>query len=383
MIPNKCRTWLEIDLDSIVYNYLESTKLLKSGCQIISVLKADAYGLGAVPIARALWDAGCNYFAVAYLDEAIELREKGILSRLLTFTPIPETLSGIALCNHIESPVVSFEQAKRLSDSLPNGARLNVHIKLDLGLSRIGIPVKDRWDEAMEEILKIFSLPRLQVVALMGHITGSRGPGGDVLNRSQLKLYDDMSAALEEKGLRFEKHCLSSQPFLKYPAYAHDFVRLGALLYGSMPGFVIPFKLKPSVGLYSKVIQVKSVPPGTPVSYGPEYHTLRQTTIATIGLGFSDGIRRSVVNGGAVLLRGRKVPFIGVLCSDYAMLDVTDVPHVAQGDTVTIFGCSGDLIQGIEDYAAIYPASVSETTSQFSKRLPRFYLRHNNNFCKE
>ena len=308
------------------------------------------------------------------MDEAIELRENGIQSRLLTFAPIPEELSGIALSNHIESPVVSYAQAKRLSNSLPYGSKLKVHIKLDVGLSRIGIPVRNRFAEAKAEAMRIFSLPRLEVIALMGHITGSSGPAGDALNRAQLKLYTHMATELENEGLQFEKHCLSNQPFLKYPEYAFDFVRLGALLYGSMPGFVVPFALTPVIGLYSKILQVKSIPEGTPVSYGPLYHTLRETTIATIGVGFSDGIRRSVVNKGSVLLHGKKVPFAGMLCSDYAMLDVTDVPNVVEGDIVTIFGRSGDLFQGIEDYAAIYPASVSETTAQLSKRLPRFYF---------
>lgn len=374
MIPNKCRTWVEVDLDAIVSNYREASLLLKPGCKVMSILKADAYGLGAAPIANALEAAGCRHFGVAYLDEAIELRENGIQSRLLTFAPIPEELSGIALSNHIESPVVSYAQAKRLSNSLPYGSKLKVHIKLDVGLSRIGIPVRNRFAEAKAEAMRIFSLPRLEVIALMGHITGSSGPAGDALNRAQLKLYTHMATELENEGLHFEKHCLSSQPFLKYPEYAFDFVRLGALLYGSMPGFVVPFALKPVIGLYSKILQVKSIPEGTPVSYGPLYHTLRETTIATIGVGFSDGIRRSVVNKGSVLLHGKKVPFAGMLCSDYAMLDVTDVPNVVEGDIVTIFGRSGDLFQGIEDYAAIYPASVSETTAQLSKRLPRFYF---------
>lgn len=379
MIPNKCRAWIEVDLDAIVYNYRKASAVLKSGCKIISIIKADAYGLGAIPIAKALESAGCSFFGVAFLDEAILLRESGICSRLLSLTPIPEKLSQIALYNQIESPVISYAQAKRLSDSLPNGSKLKVHVKLDVGLGRIGIPVRNSFTNAIEEIKRIIALPNLDVVALMGHITGSSGPAGDVLNRAQLKLYCDMVAALENDGLHYEKHCLSSQPFLKYPEYAFDFVRLGALLLGSMPGYVLPFKLKPVVGLYSKVLQIKSVPVGTPISYGPFFHAHRETTIATIGIGFSDGIRRTVVNNGSVLIHGKKVPFAGTLCSDYAMLDVTDVPNVIEGDTVTIFGYSDGAFQGVEHYAEIYPASVSETTALLSKRLSRFYIGNYNN----
>lgn len=373
-IPNRYRAWMEVDLDAIVHNYHEAAKLLKPGQEIAAVVKADAYGLGAVQIAKALSDAGCAHFCVATFDEAMELREHGISARLMTLAPIPAEELSTAIQNRMEFPITGFRQAELFS-KLAAGQSVHptVHIKIDVGLSRIGIVAEHHPQSAIDEILRIFSLPNLHIAGLMSHITCSSSIGGDEFNRNQLRLYTQIADAVSRKGYIFERHCLSSSPFLQYLDDSYDFVRLGALLYGSLPGVKVPFPLRPSVGLYTRIIQIKRVPAGTPVSYGPEFHTLRNTVIATIGIGFSDGIRRSIVNGGKVLVRGKKASYIGKLCSDFAMIDITDVPDAKEGDIVTIFGTDGNLTQGVEDYAALYPASVSETTAVLTKRIPRFY----------
>lgn len=372
--PNQYRTWMEINLDAIVHNFLEAKKHMPPGCAPMAIVKSNSYGLGAAPIAQALEKAGCSYFGVTLLEEAAELRDHGIGSRILALAPVPDALAAQAIELNVESPVFGYEQAHRLSDlALSLGKKMTVQIKLDVGMNRIGIPLSGRFEAAKHETEAILHLPGLHVTGVFCHITCSDAIGGDALNRSQLELFDQMVRAVEADGFHLEKHCLSSKPFLRYPAYSYDYVRLGALLYGCMSDAGAPFTLQPAVGMYARILQLKTVEAGQPVSYGPLFHTLRQTRIATVGVGFSDGIRRSIIHGGGVLLHGKRAPYIGMLCSDYAMVDVTDIPDVHEGDIAVIFGKSGALTQSVADYAAIYPASVSETTASITSRIPRFY----------
>ena len=379
--PDKSRAWMEIDLDAVAWNYRETVKAVGPAVGVMAVVKDESYGLGAVPIARRLAGEGCELFCVADLREALELREAGITGRILMLLPVPMAYLETAADYRIEFLVLSADQAEAYDNAAAAlGKTATAHIKLDIGLGRLGMVVKDREQDVLEEIRRIAGLKHLQAVALLGHTTQSALIGGDALNREQLERFIRIAEQVEAEGFHFERHCLGSAPFADYPEYACDYIRVGALLYGGLPGTKFPFRPRPALRMYARVIQVKTLPEGTPISYGPIFHTLRETRVATVALGFSDGLRRSISGGGCMLLHGRRAPYIGKVTSDFSMLDVTDIPNVREGDIATVFGTDGDLSQTIEDYAALYPASVAETSASFTGRVPRFYVSEGKTF---
>lgn len=230
------RAWLEVDLDAIAWNYQELKRRLPAGCEVMAVLKANAYGLGAVAIARELEDNGCPSFAVVCLEEAVELRKHGISGRILVMGPVDEDGAVIAADNDIEVALVSLSHARRLSSALKEaGRRLKGHIKIDSGLHRLGIVVKDRMDQAESSILEISTLEAIHPVALFTHFAASEFVGGEEFNRSQIALFEEIVERLEARSLRLEKHCLSSIPTVKYTRYCYDYVRVAALLFGFRP----------------------------------------------------------------------------------------------------------------------------------------------------
>lgn len=370
--PNKSRAWLETDLRAVVHNYKGACAMAPEGCEVMSIVKANAYGLGAVPVAKALQEAGCTSFGVACIEEAEELRLAGITGKLLVLATVPLEFADYVVREDIEFPVMGLEQARRCSDwAVENHQTLKLHLKVDIGLGRLGLVLKDRMEEAVEEAVQIFALPGIAMQGVMSMCIGS---AVEADNLEQLDRFTDFCGRLKAKGLSFARHCLTTIPFVEYPAYSFEGVRLGALLYGSVPEVKVPFDLQPVVNLYTRVLQVKTLPPGSPIGYGPLFYTERETRVATIKIGFGDGLRRSVINGGCVLIHGKRVPFIGKLSCDSCTVDVTGIPDVKEGDLVTIFGRDGDEEQGIDVYAEIYPASVSEVTTELSPRLSRFYI---------
>lgn len=376
MIHQKDRTWLEVDLDAIAHNYIDVRQKITSDCRIMAVLKADAYGLGAVEIAKELESIGCNMFSVACLQEALELRENGVKGNILIFGLVNPANTELTIDNDFEVTLVSFEQAKAISEAAcAVGKRIKAHLKIDVGLSRLGIVVKDRMNEALSEINKIAELKNIDLVAFYTHITNSGLPGGNEFDRAQLKLFDQITTMASDMGLKFKKHCLSSLPAVCYPEYKFDYVRLAAILLGQEPHLYGCFNTKPVIQLKSRIWQIKWVEAGTPVSYGPLFHTLRRSRIASIPIGFADGLRRSISNRGYMLVHGQKAPIIGKLCSDYSIIDLTDIPGAKEGDIVTIFGTDFGAQQYEDVYADLYPGTVSEVTSALSRRIPRFYYK--------
>jgi alanine racemase len=370
------RTWLEVDLDAIGKNYVDIKKKIAPDCQIIAVVKANAYGLGAVRIARELEALGCPMFSVACLQEAIELRENGISVPILLSGVLNPMHVELAIDNDIEVALVSYHHAKSLSKSAKtSGQRIKGHIKLDVGLSRLGIVVKNRRSEALSEILKIAELDCIDPVAIFTHITSAKLPGAEEFDRGQLELFAQMAIKVYEVGLRLKKHCCSTIPAVRYPEYNFDYIRVAAILFGQLPHTYERFNIKPVVELKTRIWQIKHVEAGTAISYGPIFHTLRRTKMAVVPIGFADGLRRSISNRGSMLIHGKMAPIIGTLSSDYSVLDMTDIPEAKEGDIVTVFGCDNGIEQPEHVYADLYPGTVSEVTSAISSRVPRFYLK--------
>ena len=356
---------MKVHLDALEKNYRVQEEKLPAGTEIMAVVKADAYGLGAVPIAKKLAQLGCMYFAVTFIEEAIALRKAGLTGQILAMMPIEPDELDLACKYDVTVIIKSVDHGKTLSEAaLSRGVNLKAHIKLDCGLGRMGIVLWGREDEAFEDIRQICALCGLNIVGIFTHITsaGTIHDGGQ-LDRRELELFSNICDRLENRGIHLLRHCLSSEPWERYPKYAFDFVRVGTCLY----------LRNHTVTLQTEIVQLKTLPERVPVSYGPTFYTNRRTKAAIVPIGFADGIGRKLSNKGEMLVRGQRVLIIGKICCDHTILDVTEVQGVEEGNTVTIFGTDGSESQDVIDYAELLGASEPEITSVLARRITRIY----------
>ena len=374
------RTWLEIDLERICENYRQIIRKLPASCQVMAIVKADAYGVGAVPVSLALEKAGCSYFAVTFLEEALRLREAGVQSKILVMAPIEARQVSEAAAAGVTITLTEVEGAEEISAAAKSqGLSLEAHMKLDTGLSRLGFVTAGRESAAAAECEQVMALAGLHVTGIYTHITAASKsfPGGDSLNRLELQRFVSVSGALLEKGYSLVRHCLSTGPMVDYPEFMFDYVRLGSILYGFYgggSGHYGDFPVENGVYLKSRVMQVKDIPAGSSISYGPLFTVLRDTRIAVVPIGFADGLRRALSNVGKMMIHGQWAPIIGKICCDHTILDVTDLPDVKRGDCVTIWGREGGLEQTPGDYAGLVGATAAETTAVLNQRIPRIAL---------
>ena len=377
MNTHRDRTWMEVSLDVIADNYEQISLEIGSDCNLMAVLKGNAYGLGAVRIAQLLEELGCPMLSVASWEEAMELRDAKVKTPILLLSPVPAHYAEKAVQENIELVVVSAEQAIALdSAARQKDIRVKVHLKVDVGLTRFGIVVSDNMTAAVTEAASIMNLPNLEVVAVMTHYTALDVPLGEEFNLAQIDLFNSFCAFLRAKGLSFKVHSASTMFTSLYPRCFGDYVRTAALVLGLAEPLSRGIVTKPSAALRSTILQIKEVPLGTPVSYGPNYYTVRHTRLAVVPLGFGDGLRRDITNRTSLMVHGKMAPMIGKMTMDYTMIDITDIPEAKEGDIVTLFGSDGELERTAWDFAHIYPATVSEATSVISSRIPRVYIRH-------
>ena len=369
MHPGTDRAWMEVDLDVIESNYKAlAAQMNPSG--VMAVVKADSYGLGALPVSKALAKAGCPQFAVACMEEAAELRDGGISSPILLLGPCPEDFVPFAAQGNIMLPVVSLEQGQKYSLAAERaGVTLRVHIKVDVGLSRFGLPLYDK-ETAVRDAEAIFHLPHLEVAGVFTQYTVADLPSGDPFNRAQIALFQDFCRILRDKGYTFAMHSAASDFATMYPESRGDFVRIAALLLG-----LSEESPQPSVSLRARIYQIKNLPAAYPVGYGPTYHTLRPTRLAVVPIGYADGLSRRFQKPLRLMVHGRWAPVIGKVCMDYLMLDITDIPNVQEGDIVTLFGRDGGVSCQAYELAAGLPGTVGEITSIIPSRVPRLYTR--------
>jgi len=368
------RAWIEINLDIIRENYRKALAKLDGKTKIMAVLKANAYGLGARPIGKVLEEEGCPLFSLVLLEEAMGLREYGLKTPILLLGPINPIHTEICIDNNIAISFINYEQAIAVSEAaLACGKKIKGHIKLDTGLSRLGIVLNNRPEEAFAEISEIIKLEGIEVTGIYTHLTDGEIPGGEALDLFEIGLFDSMAEKLHSAGYELETHCLATSPAMKYDYSRYSYIRVGALLTGLNLNETKEFDIEQSIELKCSVAQVKELEKGTPVSYGPLFHTLRKTIVAVINLGYADGIRRTIANKGKLIIKGRFAPVIGKTCCDHTIIDVTDIPGVKAGDIVTVFGREEDAFQPVDRFCPLYPASVAEITSEISHRLPRFF----------
>ena len=375
------RTWADISLDDLEYNYRSIRSRLPSGTRFLGVMKADAYGHGAVPVSRALADLGAEYLAVSNLEEAVQLRRGEIRLPILILGYTPPEYAENMIYLDITQEVHSLDYAKELDASLAGtNYILNVHLKLDTGMTRIGFFAYDN-ERTLDELKQVAALPHLRIEGVFMHfcVADSTAEEDVTFTRLQFRRFTDMLSAMEGAGIRPEiRHCCNSGATLLYPEYALDMVRPGIITYGNAPSAELEgaISLRPMMSLHSMIAQVRTVPAGTDISYGRLYRTKEATRVAVLPIGYADGLSRLLTGKASFYLHGTMVPVIGRICMDMCMLDVSAVPDAKPGDIVTIFGYDEDgTLVPCERLASAQGTINYELLCQISKRIPRICHR--------
>ena len=366
----------EINLDAILQNIEEQKKLLAPGTKIMAVVKADGYGHGAVPVAREL-DQTVHAFAVSSLEEALELRHAGICRPILILSYTSPYCYEEIINNNITQTVYTLDMAKALSETAQRmDQRVNIHIALDTGMTRIGFFAND---ESVETIRAIAALPFLRITGLFTHYAKADEADKTVARR-QTAQFCAFAEKLEAAGVSIPcKHISNSAGILEFSEH-FDMVRMGISLYGLYPSDEVSHdtvKLTPAMRLLARVISIKDVDAGCGVSYGHAYITDRPTKVATVSVGYADGYPRILSNRGRVLIKGQYAPIIGRICMDQMMIDVTDIKgEVKIEDKVILIGRDGENEITADDIARLEQTINYEVICNISRRVPRIYFRN-------
>lgn len=371
------RVYAAIDLDAFVYNLEHIKANTAAGTKVIAVVKTDAYGHGALPLAREA--EGFDYvwgFAVATIEEAKSLRLGGIAKPILILGyTFPGACADIVRYD-FRPAVFTLSMAQQLSEECVKQKKtVKLHIKLDTGMSRIGIRPSQ---ESLELILKMKELPGLELEGIFTHFSKSDEADKEPSYR-QMEQFQQFLKLCEEAGVTFSmRHCANSGGTVDLTEAHYDAVRPGIILYGMYPSFEVHQErvpLKPVLSLKSQVIYVKEIEAGTSVSYGGTYTAGEKRRIATVPVGYGDGYPRALSGKGFVLIRGQRAPILGRVCMDQFMVDVTDIPGAAEGDVVTLVGCDGDDRIHVEELSALCGRFNYEFVCDLGKRIPRAYIK--------
>ena len=370
------RTWAEIDTDALLYNFNAVRKHVPENVKVAAVIKANAYGHGAVRIAHELENTA-DYFAVAMTDEAAELRRSGIKLPIMVLGHTPPSDYPVLAGLNIETTVTSFEEAEQIcAYSASHDEKIGFHIALDTGMSRIGfLPCR----ESAEEIERISKLPGADIRGVFSHYA-SADSADKAYAVKQTEVFKKFTDEIEEMGVTIPlKHLCNSAAAIEMTD-KFDMVRAGIVLYGLKPSDEVELSLIGGIhsvmSLRTHVSHVKTVPAGVPVSYGCTYVTDKETVIATLSAGYADGIPRALSNKGEIILHGKKAPVIGRICMDQMMVDVTDIPDVKAGDTATVFGKDGECEITADDVADAASTIGYEIVCAVSRRVVRVYLKN-------
>ncbi len=373
------RTWAEVSLDALQHNYQVLTKDLPEGCRFLGVVKADAYGHGAVPVARELQKLGAGYLAVSNYEEALQLRRGDVTLPILIlgYTPVEFARDQAAL--HITQEVHSLDYGRQLSKQLEGtGLTLTVHMKIDTGMSRLGFFAYD-CPETVPELVELCSLPNLHVEGAFMHFAVADTPSELDYTQMQHQRFMNVLDALKVHGIQPEiVHCANSAATIAFPAYHHDMVRPGIATYGLSPSEEMRgmSDLQPLMELKTTIAAIRPFEAGVTVSYGRTYETPGPRTIAVCPIGYADGLQRRLSGNLHFLLHGKKIPVVGRICMDMCMVDITDVPEVQVGDTVTVVGRDGDAAITWDDWADQLGTISYELVCDINKRVPRLYLKN-------
>lgn len=369
------RVVAEVSVEAIKHNYKQIRKIVPSHTEIMGIVKADGYGHGAIEVSNILQGEGVNRFAVAIAKEGEELRHSGIISPILVLGYTPRADIKTLIKNDLTQTVFSYEMAKYISDeAVVLNKTVNIHIKVDTGMGRIGFLSSP---QSIEEIKKIAELPHINMEGIFTHF--STADEEDVTyTRNQWSIFEGFLKELNEVGIDLPIIHAANSAATMYHSYAHlNVVRPGIILYGYYPSHFLQnqiIDLKPAMTLKSQVVHVKELPEGHYVSYGRKYYTHQKTKIATIPIGYADGYSRRLAGKGRVLIRGEYAQIVGSICMDQFMVDVSHIHDVRVEDEVVIFGKQGDKCIPIEEIAEGLDTINYEIMCMIGKRVPRLYI---------
>ncbi len=365
--------WAEISLSALGQNFHELQRLAK-GSEVLPVVKANAYGHGLVPVSKALIQAGARFLAVAFVQEGVALRNSGLNCPILVLTPTLTPEIPSLLNSRLTPQVSSLEGAKALA----NEARklkinnLVVHVKIDTGMARVGV----RTPQALKEIAAIQNVPGIKVEAVYTHLATADWSDPKYAWK-QITLFRQALEKINEAGMTPSTHIANSASLITYyPQSKGTWVRPGIALYGVYPNPKMKNKAKltPVMQLKTRILHMKVLEKGESVSYGRTYTAKKKIKVATLGIGYADGLIRSLSNKGYCLIRGKKVPLIGTVCMDMTMADVSKVPGVKTGDVATIFGRDGNAFLPVEEQAALAGTISYELLCAVGERVQRIYI---------
>ena len=370
------RVVAEVNLEAIKHNYEQIRSNVPHEVEIMAIVKADAYGHGAVEISKLLQEQGVNRFAVAIAKEGEELRANGITSPILVLGYTPRADIGALIENNLTQTVFSYDMAKTLSDEAGRlGKTVNIHIKVDTGMGRIGFLSSP---QSIEEVKMIATLPHLNMEGIFTHFS-TADEEDRVYTYKQWYIFEGFLNELREVGIELPIiHAANSAAIMCHSYADLNVVRPGIILYGYYPSGYLQGKvldLIPAMTLKTQVVHVKELPEGHYVGYGRTYQTHHKTKVATIPVGYADGYSRRLGNVGRVLIRGQFAPIIGNICMDQFMVDVSNIDHVSVEDEVVLFGKQGDNEIPVEEIANILDTINYEIICMIGKRVPRVYVR--------
>lgn len=364
-------TQLIIDLDAIRHNIRAVHE--RAGVPVMAIIKADAYGHGAVEIARHI-DGDCAFFGVSSILEALELRQAGIEKPILILGYTPVAAFPEAIRQSIRPAIFRYEDALALSQAATAlGMTAKFHIAVDTGMSRIGFQVTP---EEADICARIAALPNVEAEGLFSHL--ATADCADLTRaRHQAALFDQFDEMLHSRGVTIRLRHLDNSAGVMNFHCKYELVRSGIVTYGMYPSTEVDpsvLDLRPALRWESRITHLKTLEPGREIGYGGTYTTTRPTRVATVPVGYADGYRRNLSGRFYVLIRGKKAPILGRICMDQMMVDVTEIPDAALNDTVVLVGKSGDLNISVEEIAAQGDSFNYEFVCGISRRVPRVYL---------
>ena len=375
MLENVRPVWAEVYLDRLAHNIKEVRRLTESGSIIMAIVKADAYGHGAVMASKVFLENGAERLGVATLTEAIELRKAGFKVPILVLGYTPSYQSDLVLDYDINPAVYTSEHAEALSKVAKSTGRVvKVHIKLDTGLGRLGfLPA----EKSINTIVEISRLPALEIEGIFTHFAVA-GDRDKTYTRKQFDRFMRVVDDLEGRGVDIPiKHVANSAAITDLPEYNLDMVRPGGILYGLHHSEVneAGARLQRAMAFKARISNVKTVPKETGISYGLTFVTERRSRIGTLPVGYADGYSRALSNRGEVGVKGGRAQVIGRICMDQCMIDLTDIEGVGMGDEVVLFGDGRENTPRAEDVAKWMNSNVDEVVTHVGRRVPRVFLK--------
>ena len=370
---NYDNTYVEIDLDAISANF--DAIRAKAGVQVMAIVKADAYGHGAVQIARLL-DSKCSFFGVSSIAEALELRQAGLTKPILILGYTPVEAFRLVLGQDIRPAIFRLDDGIALSKlAQKHGVILPFHFAVDTGMSRLGFQATEESADICAEIAR---LPGIVAEGLFSHF--ATADSADLTRaQEQARRFADFDRMLQERGVKIPLRHLDNSAGLMNFSNHYEMVRSGIVTYGMYPSDEVDphlLNLKPALQWRSRVTHIKMLPPGREISYGGTFVTTRKTRVATVPVGYADGYRRSLSGKFYVLIRGRRAPILGRVCMDQMMVDITDVPDVKIDDPVVLVGNDGNDVITVEEIAAASDSFNYEFVCGISRRVPRRYRQN-------